>query len=324
MSFAKPQSFESKFQDKVLGAVIIIASGLILYALYLSQLVNTQTKDDFKLKAHLTQTYGIEVNSSVSLSGVLIGYVSDLTLTNNAQVEITLNLDSDYQKFYREGSYLKIDSQLGLSTVLSGSNLIFVTAQQSTKTLSPNSKISIEEPKSVNDLLEEWKVEEIANKAISVVDSLEKVTAKISQNQNSIEQIILNVETLSENLIISSQLIPEMIENTKAPLTNLSAAGLTISDTLNQIQPKLNMSLTEVSLLTKELRQTNADLQPAIIELPSLIYNIEDTLNSSQKLMHTLDNHWLIRGEPQKNSRVEFPIPVFDDTLYINQAPPNN
>ncbi|KMT65589.1 MlaD family protein [Catenovulum maritimum] len=324
MSFAKPQSFESKFQDKVLGAVIIIAAGLILYALYLSQLVNTQTKDDFKLKAHLTQTYGIEVNSSVSLSGVLIGYVSDLTLTNNAQVEITLNLDSDYQKFYREGSYLKIDSQLGLSTVLSGSNLIFVTAQQSTKTLSPNSKISIEEPKSVNDLLEEWKVEEIANKAISVVDSLEKVTAKISQNQNSIEQIILNVETLSDNLIISSQLIPEMIENTKEPLTNLSAAGLTISDTLNQIQPKLNTSLTEISLLTKELRQTNTNLQPAIMELPSLIYNIEDTLSSSQKLMHTLDNHWLIRDESQKNSRVEFPIPAFDDTLYINQAPPNN
>ncbi|WP_143871461.1 MlaD family protein [Catenovulum sediminis] len=320
MSFVKPKAFESSLQDRVLGLVIVIAVALLIYAIYVSQLVSSSQSDQYQLKAKLTQTYGIELNSSITLSGVLIGHVDRIRLTDDAHVEIYMNLDEKYKAFYRQGSVIKIDSQLGLNTVISGSGLVFLPSPEHNPLLASQSYISVEEPYSFQDLVKKWEVEKLAQQLVSIVESLAEVSQTIEDNQQNIAASMKQVNALTASLLTTAQQLPQTVQLANKSLESIETLSKQLQHTTLALQTPAIEALDSFQETAKQGTDTLQQFGQSVEQLPALIYQLDATLVASRKLIHSLDSHWLLGGNGEKNHIIQLPIHPYDDKLYSNNV----
>ncbi|EWH11595.1 hypothetical protein DS2_03765 [Catenovulum agarivorans DS-2] len=320
MSFAKPKAFETSLQDKVLGIVVLTAIALVLYAIYLNRVSAPQHNFKFELRAHVNQTYGIVVDSPVTLSGVSIGKVSTVELTPSGQVEIRMQLDSSYQKFYRKGSLIQIDSKLGLSTVISGSGLTFVPSQNTNNLLSNRSLVKVVEPTSFEELIEQWQVEKIAGQLTSIVDSLAEITQTIEQNQQHIAATLQQADQLTQSLQQSANVLPQAIQQFDTSLQQIEKLSRELGETSRRVEQPLVQALSQVELTAKQGQSVIQAVELGVADLPVLLDEVEHTLISSRKLMNTLDNHWLLQSASAQ--KVNFPLHKIeiDDRLYTSES----
>ncbi|WP_016955139.1 MlaD family protein [Catenovulum agarivorans] len=322
MSFAKPKAFETSLQDKILGIVVLTAIALVIYAIYLNRVSAPQHSMKFELRAHVNQTYGIVEDSPVTLSGVLIGKVSRVELTPSGQVEIRMQLDGSYRSFYRKDSVIQIDSKLGLSTVISGSGLTFIPSQNTNNLLGHKSLVKVIEPKSFEELIEQWQVEKIASQLTSIVDSLAAITQTIEQNQQHIAASLQQADQLTASLQQSAAVLPNAIQQFDKSLQQIELLTGQLGQTAAELERPIIQALNQVESAAKRGESAIQTAELTLTDLPRLMDEVEYTLISSRKLMHTLDNHWLLKSTSEQ--KVNFPLHnnLIDDRLY-NSNPSN-
>lgn len=320
MSFAKPKAFETSLQDKVLGLVVLAAIGLVLYAIYLNRVSAPQNNMQFELRAHVKQTHGIIVDSPITLSGVLIGQVSSVELTPAGQVEIRMQLDAHYRSFYRKDSVIKIDSKLGLSTVFSGSGLTFVPSQNTNNLLGHKSLVKVMEPTSFDELIEQWQIEKIANQLTAIVDSLAVITQTVEQNQQHIAASLQQADQLTASLNQSAEILPQTLQQFNRSLEQIEVLTKQLAQTSSRLEVPINDALVQFEQTAEQGKSAIQAAELALIDLPQLIDEVELTLNSSRKLIHTLDNHWFLKSTSEQ--KVNFPLhnSVIDDRLYNSES----
>lgn len=323
MSFVKPKPFESKFQDRVLGAVVLVAAGLLVFAFYISQIKDKAADSVLVVTAQLNTTYGIDTNASVTLSGVLIGHVSDVRLTDEAKVEVTLQLDGNYQAFYRQGSSVKINSQLGLDTVISGNGMIFVPALEG-EALQSGDTIDVIEPKSFDDLVAEWEVEKLVGQVRGIVQNLEQITSNFEANQGELVQTLKNLNQFTAELNKTTKSIPELLSQVQGTLAQTQQTIAQIGGAAASVEPELVKTLQESQQLMAKIAQTTAATQPSVAQLPKLMQSVENTSDGARKLLYSLDNHWLMGNKEQTELAPQLPVHPFDDTLYSQKQKNNN
>lgn len=319
MSFAKPKAFETSLQDKILGIVVLAAIVLVIYSIYLNRVSAPQHNMQFELRAHVKQTYGIVKDSPVTLSGVLIGRVASVELTPIGQVEISLQLDGSYRNFYRQDSVIQIDSTLGLSTVLSGSGLTFIPSQNTNNLLANKSLVKVIEPNSFEELIEKWQVEKIAGQLTSIVDSLAAITHTIEQNQQHIAASIQQADQLTASLQQSATILPQAIRQFEMSLQQIELSSKQLESTAVTLENPIMQAFNQIESTVKRGESAIIAAEQVLIDLPFLFDEVEYTLISSRKLMHTLDNHWLLKSTSEQ--KVNFPLHnnLIDDRLYASE-----
>ena len=98
---------------------------LILLIGFIVPWIRTIAEDEQILfETRLDRTYGITTEAIVSLRGVTVGGAA-ASPRRRGYVSVIVALSPEYAHFYREGSHLEIDSELGVSNLLNGAGLVF-------------------------------------------------------------------------------------------------------------------------------------------------------------------------------------------------------
>lgn len=319
MSFSPPSALETSRQDKVIGLLILAALVLIGYLFYL----NDEQSDDSRwilFQVSMTETYDVGPGTSVDFKGINIGSVQAIELMPNGQVLMDIWLSKQYESFYVRGSKILVDSTIGIGNVLSGSGLVFKNGE-STVRLEPGALIEVEEPKALNDLLQEWNVEQVAAQVVNVLDNIEKITTTINHNQQNIDIMMSNVSQMSASMREASEKLPSLIDELTETLDSVNTS---INDSKSLLATH-SANLDELTRQSITLLETSDKLlssaQPIFDELPATIDAIDTTLLESAVFIKKLNNHWLF-GNEKENIEVDLytPLPIYsiDESLYHN------
>jgi phospholipid/cholesterol/gamma-HCH transport system substrate-binding protein len=317
MSFALPQSFKTTPQEKMVGIFVFVA---IAAFIYLSTLKSSLSGNDssFEYSTQVKQSYGITLRAPVRLSGVVIGEVSSIELLTSGKVSITISLPYKYRQLYTLNSTLKIDSQLGFDTMLSGQGLIFQPGSSS-QLLKSGAVITTHEPQTLADLTKEFDLAEISRKISSVLDNFEKISDDFVQKNDEITQILNNANRLIEQLNQTSAKLPAVLDQFEGLLANIDKKSMLVFDLAAARLTESEQVMVSGNALLQQLTKLGKMAEPVVEDIPTSLAKVNTTLMEIDLLTKQLKGLWYLGGKETSIAEAsgQIRIPYFDNKVSL-------
>ncbi|MBL0226431.1 MAG: MCE family protein [Geobacteraceae bacterium] len=296
--------------ERKIGIFIATALAGILIAAVLFGL----QKDFFTRKYSLSFTTdsgtGFTKGMPVKLSGFRIGRVTGISLNNLAMVDVSLEIDADYLSWIRSDSIAKL-----VKEGLVGDSVITISVGSPDKTqLKDKDSIVFIPTRSLDEL-----ADEVAKQVKTLLAEVNGITRYINDPDGDLKKTIRNAEQLTRNLegtrqnadrlLVSAadnvQLVTSRATilmdstNKKIDSIDLNPTLTRVNSTLDHLDKKLpalldkaDTTLLNISRISYETRLLSEKSFPRI---PGLISQAEDVMLSSDRLINSLQNSWLLR-----------------------------
>ncbi len=314
MSFSRTLAAEARWQDKVLGFFVLCSLGLCIYLILHQTYFQAQKKNWLTLHAVMSETFGVTPGTLVELSGVTIGNVENLKLGDDAAVRVEILIDDQYAGFLRADSRFEVKSQLGVDAVLSGVGLILIPGQASSL-LNDGDKVAIQEPKSLEQIMKEMKIEEMAIQVQAIVGNVAIITETLAAQQAGLANTIDNVDKLTKQLVVVAESTPPLLETVSSSLNQVQASLVSLDIQVREVMGPARSLLESGNSLMQASTASITALEPTLKGLPSMLATTQQLLLSVDQLTRQLSRHWLFGGGAELELSVR-PALLSDETLY--------
>ncbi|KAB0669840.1 MCE family protein [Oryzomonas sagensis] len=292
------KNLERKIGIFIALALIGIAVALVLFGLQ---------KDLFSSKYNLHFTVdrgtGFTKGMPVKLSGFRIGRVTSIALNDQAMVDIAIEIDKKYQTWIRNDSIVKL-----VKEGLVGDTIVEVSVGSLDKPeLKNNEAISYVKTKALDEL-----AEEIADKVKPVLIEVRDIIGYINDPNGDLKKSIHNLEVLTRNLEGTRRNADRLLISANGNIDRIAGQAGSVLDTTNRkiesidLTPTLNKVNGAIDTLDKKLPPLLDKADETLgnvarisrdtrTKLPGLLSQTEDVMFSTDKLLNSLQNTWLLR-----------------------------
>lgn len=295
-------------RDRIIGVFIFGAILLVLVMFLSPWLRQIGDRDNIIFATHLDKTYGIQKTARVNLNGVTIGAVSEVKLNARGKVTVLISLSKEYEQFYTSGSKLLVDSEIGVTSILNGIGLTFISDSDSKERLKDGDELETVLPTGLNSILERFDVELIVAQLTNIIESTEEITTGFSENQASLYLTVSNLQSITAQLNVVSQSLPGLMQTIEQSVQSFDLTAQGAQRIINNSEDDLIATLENTASLTAQatttLKQTErllASGHPIAESLPDLIIKTELALDSVDELAQTLNRSWLFSGRKKRS-----------------------
>ena len=253
-------------QERIAGAFVLVAVGILMWLMLSSGKTTHLFEDKLTIYGKLENAQSVNAGTEVQVSGLVIGAVDTVDITDNNQLVATMKILKKYHNLLRTDSTATLTS---FDIALLGKSAIEISAGSPDAQLLPDgSTITITQPPSLADLADEieplFKSLEASIKRMnailqsidpaSVQDTLQNANAA-SRNMNDITRTIKS----GDGVITQTLYDPAFKQNIDNTVVNLNQASVKINqllDALNQQAAQIPGLLNQVDPLLQEADKT--------------------------------------------------------------------
>jgi phospholipid/cholesterol/gamma-HCH transport system substrate-binding protein len=235
----------SHSRNEVKVGLFVLVGLALLAALMLQFSKGTSSfRKSYEIRLKATNIGGLRKNSFVLVSGVQVGSVSDIYLSEDARtVTLILKIFSNFKihgdaRFVIEQSGFLGDQYVGI-----------IPTENKLPILEPGAEMRAEEP---------FNLQEAARSAIGFVQRADDSVSKINRIIEDLGKHLLNQQTMT-NLAFAVEKFRRVSEEALVTVGNISALVTTNS-------PIISQSLSNVSTFSKKLGQAGDSVQQLIID----------------------------------------------------------
>jgi len=301
-----------------LGLFIVISTLLLISAIYYIGSKQNVFGKTFKLSSVFNNVNGLELGNNVRYSGINVGTVKNITMTNDTTICVDMVIEEKILKFIKKNAIATIgtDGLVGSMIINIIPNKGSSSIIQSGDTIVSYSKISTNQMLSTLNKTNE-------NAAMLTVDLL-KITSVINEGKGTLG-LLLNDSIMASDLKQSIENIKTISLNASKTINDLntiissvnydeSLAAVFLSDTVSANKVKTIITNLEVS--SKEINTVVSNLNDVVIEFKNgegtlnyivndtiLVKNIDDTMKNLKEGsvllnedLEALKHSFLLRG----------------------------
>lgn len=318
--------FQVGAKDRIVGLFVIGAVLLFLVGFLIPVIQRLQAAEGIPFYTVLDQTYGIAPNALVSLRGVSIGEVSGVGITEDGMVRVDIALSPDYQDFYTRRSRLSVDTNIGVSTILTGSGLILHPGGLENGVMEAGDLIITDAPRGIASFLETVDLALITDQVTEIIANVEGLTTGLEENQDKVYRSLDNLEAVTASLAVVTNTLPGMVAEVNASLVAIQATLGTVDGMIVGTDANLQATLANAVALTNQATLTLAEAEvlfrattPVLSQLPTVMMTTDIALQSITDLTDQLSRSWLLGGSSEARPASYSTGPTFhphDDSLY--------
>jgi phospholipid/cholesterol/gamma-HCH transport system substrate-binding protein len=319
--------FSMRFADQIVGALIIIALGALVFVVFMLGSSQRWFSRDYVFKTYFGSASGLNKNMNVLYKGFTIGKVKSFDLADDDRVEVEFTVFDTYISRVRRGSMVEvIQNPIGL-----GSQFLFYPGlgdQVEEGELIP----AAGSPEGRQLLLSgltlvpehDDTISIIVNRVNGVLDPLDGVLTQLEgafagTDQTSLGRTMGSVELAAENLQEMAAALPESLDTSinrvlgqvdpiLADLRTLSAkmaapdgAVSSFLDSDGAVYTNLIDSLESISGTLRNLEQTSEFIPSQLPQVAALISDLRTALGTAEDVLIALSNNPLLKnGIPQR------------------------
>ena len=297
--------------ERKIGIFVVVAlTGIVIAAVLFGLQKDFFTKK-YSLNFSTDRGTGFLKGMPVKLSGFRVGRVTAISLNNMAKVDIGIEIDSDYGHWIRKDSTAKL-----VKEGLVGDSVIDISVGSPNQPqLKDNDSIIFVETKGLDEM-----AAEIAQKVKPVLIEISEILSYINNPDGDLKKTIRNAEQLTrkleetrlkaDNLLVSATGNVNLISTRTSDLLERSAkkidgidlnptiskANSTLDQINNKLPPLLEKADTALGNVNKISYETRLLSEKAFPKIPGVISQVEELMFSSDRLINSLQNSWLIGG----------------------------
>jgi len=304
--------------ERKIGIFMATALAGIVIAAVLFGLQKDFFTKKYTLRFTAERGTGFTKGMPVKLSGFRIGRVTAISLNKQALVDIFIEIDADYGTWIRSDSTAKL-----VKEGLVGDSIIDVSVGSPAKPqLKDKGTIAYVKTKSLDEM-----ADEIAEKVKPVLIEISDIISYVNDPEGDLKKTIRNAEQLTRKLEGTRQnadrLLVSAADNVGSVTTRTNVMidsarnkidSIDLNPTLNRVNSALDQvnnrlplllekadtSLENVSRISLETRLLSEKAFPRI---PGVISQAEDVMLSTDRLINSLQNTWLLRDSTTPDTR---------------------
>ncbi len=289
--------------ERKIGLFVLSALAGIVLAVILLGLQKDLFIAKYTLHFTVDQGTGFAKGMPVKLSGFRIGRVTELTLNDQAMVDITIEIARKYHKWIRSDSTVKLTKE-----GLVGDNTVELTVGSLDKeALKDGDFLVYIKTKGLNEM-----ADEIAEKVKPVLIEVKEIISYVNNPEGDLKKTVKNLEVLTRNLERTrsgadtllngaNRNLEEVARKTTALLdtTSSKVESLDLENlnaTLERLPPlldKTDVAMANITGITEDTRKLSSQLFPL---LPGFLSRSEELISSTDRLMNRLNSSWLLGG----------------------------
>ena len=243
-------------RDRIIG-FFVFGALLIMLVLFLSPwLRQLGDRDNVTFVTYLDKTYGIQQDARVNLNGVTIGSVSGVELNAQGRVTVVISLSKQYERFYTSGSKLLIDSEIGVTSILNGIGLSFISGMDSNERLKAGDELETTLETGFNSILDSLDVGLVVSQLTNIVQSTEEITTGFSENQASLYLMVSNLQSITAQLDVVSQSLPKLLMTIEQSAISFDATAQGAQRIIENSEDDLVAAVKNTASLTAQATAT--------------------------------------------------------------------
>ncbi len=210
----------------------------------------------------------LKVNTPLNYSGFTISSIQNIELLESGKAQMSFELTHKNRHWIRHNTILTIKRPL------IGSPYIEISPidAQSPILESTDGALNVKLSNDINDIID--RLEPVVNKAIDILDNLDKIMEMLASEQSDLVQSIHNINTITQKFSNNEALLTSMTGDENATQNIIEALG------------SLNTILHNVEKITHEFAKMSTTLEGDIVK-PSA-YVLRDTQKITQDIRHKL------------------------------------
>lgn len=307
--------------ERNIGIFIVVAMAGIIIAAVLFGVQRDFFTKKYNLHFTVDRGTGFTKGMPVKLSGFRIGRVTSIALNEQAMVDISIEIDRTYHTWIRNDSTVKL-----VKEGLVGDNIVDVSVgSPETTELKDSDAIMYIKTKGLDEL-----ADEIAQKVKPVLVEVRDIIGYINNPDGDLKKSVRNIEELTRNLDKTRQKTDMLLASATGNINLVTTRATTMLDTttrkvdsidLNPILTRVNSTLDHldkkvpallekadvtmdnVSKISYETRILSEKTFPRI---PGIASQVEDLMFSTDRLINSLQNTWLLRGSSAPAGQQDF------------------
>jgi len=264
---------------------------------------------------------GFTKGMSVKLSGFRIGRVTAIALNDQAMVDIIIEIDADYRAWIRNDSTVRL-----VKEGLVGDSIVDISVGSPDRPqLKDKDFITYIKTKSLDEM-----AADIADKVKPVLIEVSEIISYINDPEGDLKKTIRNAEQLTRklegtrqnadlllvsaagNVNLVATRTTSLLDSTSKKIDSIDLAPAInrINSTLDHLDTKLpalldkaDVTLENVSKISYETRLLT---EKAFPKIPGVINLAEDVMLSTDRLINSLQNSWLLRDSTPPAVKQDF------------------
>ncbi len=186
------------------GIFIAIGAVLILGSIFFLGADKALFTDYVRVHAHFEQVQGLAVGSVVSLSGITVGNVEDITFVSQTNsLDVKMKINKEFLPRVRQGSQVEIRTQGAL-----GDKFVFIIpGDPKNEPISGGDTLEVAKASDVFGIIAERGNE--TARIFDIINELYKITHAVNEN-NRLGKIMVNLESASASMNRAGQQADKM------------------------------------------------------------------------------------------------------------------
>ncbi len=328
----------------IVGIFILIGIAIFMGALItLGKQKKTFTKG-ILVKAVFDNVSGLQVGNNIWFSGVKVGTVKKMELTNNAKVIVDMTIDKKSRDFIHEDAKAKI----GSDGLIGNKIVVIYGGTQTTPAIKANDILQVEAALSTEEMMNS--LQENNKNLLAITSDFKMISRRLASGEGSVGRLLTddsfmdqlqatagtlqrasaNIQDLSSNMadfsaklqtegtlandLVSDTTIFKSLRSSVAQIQEASDNAKELTGNLRTASQKINDSSNTVGVLLHD--QQTADNLRATIE------NLQSGTQKFDEDMEALQHNFLFRGFFRKKAKREQAEQQKPTTQQKQQAPP--
>lgn len=291
-----PRFFFLRSKVVLFSAIAIIGAFLLLFLVARQRGLFVKTMEVYFITDRAT---GLYTGMPVKVSGFKIGRLKSMSLRDDARVKVFLSIEASQMKWLREDSFAILTKE-----GLIGESIIEIIPGNG-RNLKPGEEIRFEKIKDIEEMAQELKTE-----ILGIIDEIKKALIYINEPQGSIKKSISNIETISHNLIKTTESLNTLLGRLNDSMPEVTDKVLSIGEKaevsfdltqkrLEELSQLINSTRNSIENISKELLETSKNInrasQKTSEQIPLLLEQTRRNLDDLEEVLQSIKGMWPIR-----------------------------
>ena len=268
----------------IVGLFIFLALVILVLGVFTLGGQQKRFVQSIRLKAVFNDVAGLKTGNNVWFSGVKIGTVKDIQFYGESQVQITMNIEEESQRYIRKDAKARLGSES-----LIGNKIIEIYGGSRRSPTVENNDVLVSEEALDTDVMMETLQENNKN-LLSITSDFKTMSQRLVQGQGTL------------GAVMTDSLMADNFRSIVRSLRQASATTVQASNSLAQFTAKLNTQdglanqlLTDTAVFG-QLRSSVAQLEKTSVAAAEMTQNLS---NTTRKLDNTDNAVGVLLNDPQ-------------------------
>ena len=292
------------FQEQLVG-FFVLAAAIILLALLFSLLKKQNLFEDyFVIYGRVHSAAGLSKETSIQISGFEVGSVSNIEITDENDILLTLSIARKYHRLIRTDSLMKVSS---LNATIIGRSIIEITAGSPSKDLiAEGAMLNIQESASIETVIAEAMV--TLKTVKTMITHISDVVAAVEPEK--IRGIVTSINSTADSL---NNTVDNFNNMSKHMAAGQGGLGSLVYD--KELENSFETGIANLQKATERLDAMMAKLNTDMDKVPEVVDEVQAVVEETRKTIEATQRIWPISSampKPEAAPLIVDPMPAND------------